>query len=624
MAESYSLVQASSLSNPDPKFWGFCGTGASKELSKLFSIGLYDLQLYNYINYKEPLNGRGVPHPVTYALYYFTTPPQSYEISEPASVQIVPTQDGGKFVESQGSIFKDIRLSGTVGFRPNPITNELFPGLEAAGGPSLSIPSFLTSKDGRGLNPKESTGFDELIFLRNIFRAYWDIKTDPEWANKVVMVFACNKESELYIVEPINFTTSRDKSSPMSWRYNIQLKTMYKWDVTVPFVKDSLNLFQSISSIASSIRKISRDISSSLHDIAAGITFLANIPGNIVNDILSDGMAILDGLAAVKNAGASFGDVVTKSLLTAFKNNANEARRLFDDEYMGVDGVEQMGVLGGLRLALKSMARNAEALVSIDSLWQGSKQVQIADYKKAYTDKYGETPFSAGSMLAVHNIKIPSSGTEVDIIGTEDIRAVAKRYLGDEAQWKTLVILNNLKPPYISTQVGSGVLGPGSKIIIPKKSATEETSGVNSVINTDQAIQNQSLMMRKYGRDLKIRDSGTQNEGADLIVGQNGDLELIEGVENVEQALMIKFATEQGELALHPDFGAKYPLGTKITLLRIQEFVVTTRKTLLSDPRIESILSMRIAAEGDKILTDTKLKLKGTNQELPISFAVRR
>jgi len=130
--------------------------------------------------------------------------------------------------------------------------------------------------------------------------------------------------------------------------------------------------------------------------------------------------------------------------------------------------------------------------------------------------------------------------------------------------------------------------------------------------------------MRKYGRDLKIRDSGTQNEGADLIVGQNGDLELIEGVENVEQALMIKFATEQGELALHPDFGAKYPLGTKITLLRIQEFVVTTRKTLLSDPRIESILSMRIAAEGDKILTDTKLKLKGTNQELPISFAVRR
>lgn len=621
---SNKLVQRSSLSNPDPKFWGFSGTRATKELGRLFAIGLYDLQEQEYITYKEPLNGAAATISKKLAVYNFTTPPQSYEISEPSSVQIVPTQDGGKFTESQGSIFKDIKLAGTVGFRPTPITNELFPGLEEAGGPSIAIPSIVSNlflKDSRGLNPKEVTGFDELIFLRNLFRAYWDMKSDSEWAKRIVMIFVYTKESEVYIVEPLNFTTSRDKSSPLSWRYNISLRTMYHWDQTIPLTTDSLKWYQSAFNAIKTLKKVAQDLSSAIHQVAGLINYLANLPANILNGLLSTGMSVLNGIAAVRNAGASFPETVTQSLVATLKSYSSELRELFDEKYSTVEVME--GNLGSTRHALIEVERCANCILALDSLWASSKQVQVSNYSKAYLDEFGDPPYNAGSPLTVQNIKFPESAIEVEVVGLTSIRALAKQYLGDAAKWKMLVMMNNLRPPYVSAIAGDGVLSPGSKLIIPL-SQTQEAGGVSRAINTDQAMEDQSLMMKKYGRDLLINDSGTGVEGSDLQVSQSGDLNVIEGVANVEQAMQIKFATEQGELSTHPDFGAKYPMGTKITMLRIQEFYISTRRTLLSDFRVESISSMKVLTDGDRVYTSSKLKLKDTDQELPITFAVRR
>jgi hypothetical protein len=628
MAED-KLVQRSSLSNPDPRFWGFSGGRATKELAKLFVIGLWDLQDQGFIIYKEPLNGGSGFQAKSLAMYYFTTPPQTHEISEPASVQIVPTQDGGKFVESQGNLFKDIRLAGTVGFRPNPISNELFPGLEEAGGPRIDKPPVVMNflKDERGLDPKEVTGFDELVYLRNIFRAYFDVKADPEWANRIVMIFMNTKESELYTVEPINFTTSRDKSSPLSWRYNISLRTLFKWNETISMAKDPLNWYQSIQSASQTLRKVCQDIATSLHQIANLITYFANLPANLVNSIMNCAMTVYNGINAIRNAGASFADTVTQTLVNTLKSQTNELRSVFDTKYTpGVndppDGL-MADDIGSARWALTKLSRCAETLLSLDSLWVQSKQVQVSDYSKAYHDEYGNPPYNSGSALTVQNIKLSASATEVEVVGVTDIRALAKQYLGDESKWKMLAILNNLKPPYVSAVRGDGVLAPGDKLLIPKNQGTEQ-SQVSRAINTDPAMEAQSPMMKKYGRDLLISDSGTDTAGADLQVGQRGDLATNEGLPNVDQAMKIKFSTEQGELAIHPDFGAKYPIGTKITMLRIQEFYISTRQTFLSDPRIQSINSMKIASDGDRVYTSSKLKLKDTNQELPVTFAVRR
>jgi len=622
------LVQKTSISKPDGRWWGFGGTEYSHDLSQLFSIGLYNLETLEVVDLAQELgiwNGIGSGGA---ALYYFTTPPQSYELSEPASTQVIPTQDGGKFVESQGSIFKDIRLGGTVGFRPNPVTSELIPGLEKGTGITLTMPSIVQSftNDERGLNPKEVTGFDEITYLRNLFRAYFDIKSsNTELARKVVMVFAYLKESEIYIVEPMAFTTTRDKSSPLSWRYSIVLRTLYRFDATVPFVADPMNIFQAISTLSSTLRKLSQDISRALNQLASLVTFFANLPANLLNNIFSAAMDVLSAVAAVRNAGKSFADTMTMVATTTVMNATAEFRRLFDEKYGEETTDIQSGEIGTARHALTTLARSCEAVLALDRLWEGSKQIEVQDYSKAYLDEVGESPFNAGSPLNVENIQIPETAKEVEVIGGMDIRSLARMYLGDEAKWKVLAILNNLKYPYVSHTSGDGVLAPGDKLLVPyTRELTNEDRSVGRTINSNTNVEGLSPVVRKYGQDLRLSDSSTGTELADLQVGQHGDLDMINGPENVYQAMMIKFSTEQGELPIHPDFGAKYPIGTKLSMIKLQEFLINTRRTCLSDPRIESVLSMRAMAHQDKVFTNAKLRLKDSNFEIPVQFAVRR
>jgi hypothetical protein len=562
------------------------------------------------------------------AVYQFTTPPQSYELTEAAATTIQPTQDGGKYIESQGSVFKDIRLSGTVGLRPNPVSDELFGGLAKATGIQLDVPTFggLIGRDERGLPGKEKTGFDELIHLRNIFRAYYDAKSDPERARKIVMNFSYKKEGESYIVEPMRFVTSRDKSNPLGWNYSIDLRTVIRLDAVFTFEDDPINIFSAVKNLGSTLKKITKDISRALRQIASVIDALADIPGNMLNSVMSMGADILSGVAALRNSGYHFFDRIQSGFVKTAAVKAAELRGLIDEIRGSTAGDLMEGVLGVARHAVVRYAAAMEMLYCLDPLWAKSKQIQLSTHIKAYMDESGDLPLTSGSPLNPANIKIPSSAKEVTLNGMEDIRSLAKTYLGSEARWKELVILNNLKAPYIAAVASDGVLAPGNKLILPKEKTQldDAPATVPRVTNQDQRSQDQSPIMRQYGRDIRIRPSSTGMDLADLVVNSRGDLDVIDGVDNVKQAMLIKFSTEQGELPLHPDFGAKYPIGSKVTFPKIHEFSFNTRRTLLQDPRVASISSLQMFVDGDTLVTDSRIRLKDADVELPITFSVRR
>lgn len=614
------LVQKSTVSDPDRKYWGFSG-GYHPDLSTLFSISLFDLENWEVFYCPYPIATGANGRKITRAQYYFTTPPQSVEMSEPASVQIVPTQDGGKFTESQGQIFKDIRISGTTGLRPHPISNDFFGGSSGAN-LQITAPEFIRQKDDRGLDPREVTGFDELIFLRNVFRVYYDLKQNSDYARKLVMLFLDVKDNEFYIVEPITFDTIKDKSSPLTYRYNISLRTMFRFDTLFRRVRDSVNAFQAMQNVISQVRQISTDISRSLYQIAKLHDYLANLPSSLFNSIMQDGMQILSAISEVGRSGIQFHPRAQRGFVQTLKANAWKVREDLHNKY---SDEFKSGPLELLRLAneLVNLAKLCDTISSIEALWRGDKQIQVQDYRKAYYKELGEAPSNYGSPLNLENMKIPDKVKEVDVIGNEDIRGLAKRYLGDEAKWKVLVIVNNLKPPYISHTRSAGVLAPGDKLLIPSSSSEDAIdANIFDTVNTDQAIQSQSTTLRKYGRDIKLASVG--NGYSDLVVGQNGDLELTDGLDNINQSMAIKFSTEKGELATHPDFGARFPLGTKIGFHKLQEFIISIRQTIYSDSRVDSITSLKAKIVNDQIWTSSKIKLKGSNMEIPITFTVRR
>jgi hypothetical protein len=634
------------IASPDRRWWKFDGFTNPKTLSTLYSIGIMNLEKFAYIQLPPSVDPAGrVSGSLNFnlmggtrALYEFPIPPQSYELSEPTTTQIVPTQDGGVFVESHGSVFKDIRVAGTVGLRPRPIEVGTFSGLSALGGPTLSVPPFLADlflKDERGLDPKEITGFDDIIFLRNLFRAYSDIKKNsPKVARQVGMVWTYAREGEAWVVEPMTFTVNRDKSNPLSWSYNITMRTLYFLEARFDYTEDSLSIWQMIRNVINLVNKVAMDLASSINQLADAVNWLANLPANLMQTVLGAVSQILNAVANLGNAIINFPKVVSKTVVQTAHAFCKQLQILFDQQYpqptteptfsrfAGVREPWHQFKVAEVRDALATTRRGLGAILAADKLWEAHRQTTVANYSKAYLNTRQEAPFTAGSPLALSNLSIPSSAKEVTVKAGDGIRSLAKEYLGDESYWKQLAMLNNLRPPYVSATSGSGVLGPGDRILVPSD-RNQPTGQVQEALNTDTDMVSQSQVIRKYGRDVRLMESSGEIALSDLAVSSRGDLELIEGVPNVEQAMMIKFSTEQGELATHPQFGAQYTIGTKVSMTLLQEFAISVRRTLLSDPRVDHIVKLKIAAEGDRMMVDSAVQLIDSDVQLPISFAVR-
>lgn len=644
-----SLIEGRTVAFPDRRYWGTQAVANPSDINYTYSLGLFDLVTYKAISL-------GAADPAKDARkspwFRFPVPPQVYDLSENAATTVVPTQNGGKFVESQGSIFKDLRLSGTVGLRPSPVDSNLFAG---TGVPlTLSIPKTVSmfTNDDRGLPRKEITGFDDITFLRNLFRGYWDLKKSNEWARRTVMIWTYVKDSDIFIVEPMNFTATKDKSNPLSYTYNITLRTLYRFDAIILKENDPISAWQALNNAVSVLTQAIRDITTALNQIMSVIDYVVSLPFRILDSFMNETIGLLGAISQFRSLDERLSKISQEGL-KKLNSDAKEIRRLLskqeksiadsgskmdsfsgDPSRTGAPAFTLPGITTGLSFtavaaimnnpcyrAVNLIERATTRLRSLDSLFATSKQVVVNDLKNAYNK--GGVPFTAGSPINVNNINIPSSAQEDVVGGNETLRSIAKRTMGDEAYYKMLAILNKLKPPYISAVPGDGVLTPGSKILIPKRMDSEDITGSLDAINTDASSEVLSPLGKKYGRDLKLSAGSSGTDFADLQVSQRGDLSTIEGVDNVRQAMVIKTSTEQGDLPLHPTFGAAYPVGTKVSLSQLHEFALNTRRTFLSDPRIAELVKMNTYAEGDIIHVSVVARLKQSDVTLPIEFSVR-
>jgi hypothetical protein len=673
----FVTTELTTVSKADRRFWDAQAPTKVSFYDYLYAIGLYDLVEQKPYWAKDADPGgkyRGSPW------FNFPTPPQNIETSEPSATTITPTQDGGKFIESQGSIIKDIRISGTVALRPCPITNELIPGMsQTMPGVELSVPQTVSTflYDDRGLPKKEITGFDDFIFLRNVFRAYGDLKKSNEWARRIVMIWMNVKEGDYFIVEPINFTASREKGNPFSWNYNITLRTIFRYDQLIKRASDPLTVFKAITAGSTYYRQAMNDIILAVAQIQNAASYAYSLPMRVADTLISDALdvysallefkkvgqrlnvatqhkldKVAEGAALLRNASA-FNDMYSMSGLTDAQiedmkrsysvslptSNYTKSPDKQMQEYKTqvanpfsyfnaiADIDEQLAAYGKIVHenevieAADLLRQAAERLKCMDGLFSTSKQVVVEDYKYAYNRE--GSPFTVGSPLDPNNITIPTSGSETVVGGNETIRAIAKRTMGDESYWKMIAILNNLKPPYIATTASDGVLSPNDKILIPKRAEAQDVDDSAQEINTDAAMTSLSPILKKYGRDIKISNGSSGTDYADLQVNQKGDLEVVESVANVEQAVLIKLSTERGALALHSEFGSLYPIGSKVSLGHVQDFILNFRNTFLQDQRIASIDSLKVLVEGDVMRVGAAISLRQSNIKFPINFTVR-
>jgi phage baseplate assembly protein W len=144
----------------------------------------------------------------------------------------------------------------------------------------------------------------------------------------------------------------------------------------------------------------------------------------------------------------------------------------------------------------------------------------------------------------------------------------------------------------------------------------------------------------KFGADLRLlrnldRIKSNRDPGDDLATrkrpetqrpgAQPVDLDTLGGVDNLVQALLLRFLTPQGELAAlgHPNYGSRLheligELNTEATRNRAKLF---TLQALADEPRVAKVLSVGVTTERkNPTRIDINVKLLGISSDTPLNL----
>lgn len=581
---------------------------------RVYALVLFDLNLREPVGKPQWGSGSEAVHE-----FIFDINPKSLELDEQAAVTIVPTQNGGKYVEHQGGIFKDIRIGGTTGLRPFAQRGSIVP--------VIGIPSpFAQAVDQETLlPPEEKTGFDVLIELRNLFRTYWSLKKDPTTSHNIVMVWQNGHEGDFYIVEPLSFNTRRDSRSPFTFNYEIQLKTIERYDAvlgrTLNRILEEQSKNRSRAGVLGRVNNFTNNMKRYTSFLGASVNSINNLIGNtavtllnVPNQVIGDAANLLTGLS--RTLSIPRGLVAHEAAqIWEFVDAYDEFRRETDDGYFATAVLTELSQVSN---AFKKLARNMDSLVNEPSIWGQAKWLHSVHtrYSKIYRSNGQNANSGRGS---VQNFAAPGATQKAKVQVNETIHNAARRLLGDAVKWKDLVILNGLKAPYISEDGdGISVLRPGDSILFP----AVVSSATSSIRGDIDVAEGTDPFVRSLGRDLKVKKVAEGgNTGLFDLDTSAGDLATTEGVPNMEQATLMKFSIERGDLPEHPSYGISLPIGTKGLIRSMLGYQIDARSCLLADSRVEEVNKLNFRVEGDTVNVQAVVRVKGVDSAISLGFS---
>ncbi len=142
----------------------------------------------------------------------------------------------------------------------------------------------------------------------------------------------------------------------------------------------------------------------------------------------------------------------------------------------------------------------------------------------------------------------------------------------------------------------------------------EDRLGTDLELLGDRRVQ----VERDRGQDLKTTVRPTTGKL---------DLRTIHGVENISQALLLRFLTRAGELAElgHPTYGSRLHelIGEVNNETNRNLAKLHVLQSLREEPRVERVLSAEVRQNAaDRGAVDIVLKLKIIGQDTPLNFVV--
>lgn len=512
--------------------------------------------------------------------------PQEKTQDEIFAVEISPTFKG-VLVEHQGILLREITISGTTGISPK----RKMAGALSNGRPALA---------------GGHSGYIEFQELRNYLRMYAESKR-KEGGSKWALVFRNYKDNEHFIVEVKRF---KEKRKSMLYYYTIEMVAIGR--ASPPRRKKFFK-----TSFFDMLDKIVTAISDAAQLLSALGPFLVGIMSDFVDMILKPLESIVKSLQSIKKSGkALLSGEFTRKFFQTLKGRLRELSNNINDllgrdmktfnQYAGrtptlsgQSGRESTYSELSVLNALQVCERAINAILQDNTIFTEDRNAEASKVESLYDDRISLT--------------LSNTSREVTINGNDNIQTIAARELGDPDKFREIVLMNNLKPPYITTEddttSGSRVLRPGDTLLIPQQGGTP--IGVAQGQQYD-ITKNLRTFEKSYGVDIAL----TKNN--DLAISNTSDLDLIAGTENLAQGIMLKLYLERKGLKRHPSVGTSLGIGEKA--LHLTDLRNEVESSILSDQRVEAILYSQLLQDGNETKIQLVLKAKDIDQPIPISI----
>jgi len=612
-------------------------------------------------------------------LFPLVIPPESYSLEEPFTIEATPTQGGGLYVEENGIVQRMIRLRGHTGFKPRNLN------LPSSLGP---VPANLPPEKKSHSRELPIVALGALSGQRHfqylqdsVFRTYADLKRDPAMAKDTSLIFHNPRDGEHWLVAPQRFSLDREASSRFLYRYNIELLVLDKAEAVDEDFSEDKSLFDSLRDGLRAAKRAIDLITGAIQDVNALIGEIRNF----VKDVAK----IIDAVTAIIDAATDFVDGVTALIelpytflestiqqVDAALNNINaflelgDSAKSFPDMALNKlrqigDGLEQLGQNPA------SWETPTEAAVRQIRESQESRRSLSASRKQQALESTAPTTFdevrSLGTQLTPGDVQsaegeytvgsaVPkyTSARVVTIEQGDSLVSLAAKHLGDARLWQQIAILNGLKPPFVDKQASmplvaavsegsdlsgeatgtdelpfAGALGVGSKILIP----TNQRSALQMPVLPVQGVRaDKGAEVQFLGSDLRLVAvsglAGSSRAQYDIAIDTDlgsTDAQLVQGIDNLVQMIIIRLLTEYGTDTLYKRVGIRRIAGTRFTDVDLETARYRIQEALGKDPRIAAVQKIIFSQpEGgeDQLFVDATVLIRGFTEPRKVSVTL--
>jgi hypothetical protein len=512
--------------------------------------------------------------------------PTRYTLSEPFQVTLTPTEDNTVVAEENGQIVRELTIEGTTG---------------------------LSDKRGAAFDGDQGplSGTEHFLHLRNMFRRYSRIKQRPRDAAHVRMVFHSLRDDDHFVVVPRSFETPRDaRTTRVHYEYRITLAIIADADNTLrPLdLSDDFDFFaDELAAVAGAFN----DARGAFAEITAELSLIKRKVGNIQSVMLqAAGM-----INAVGNAFRAAGDLILYPFQLA--NSVRETIDRAQDNLVNSLRDSTVGTEARISREIRRMSEALDGVAANPQLFGPSPLDDVQETYQGLRSATGEDVArrEAGAGISTRTVNSIGTGREAGLeLGTyegvarisvtrvDTITSLAARF-GSSAE--LIILINNLRFPYIAEGGGPGILKPGDVILIP----VGEAQGDRGLQPEGEHLTADEAM---YGVDMALDPVLLQDNRLEIRPHGNGlDADLSRGLNNVIQGTEITLRTERGSTVFVPEVGIRRSVGVKGTIQHLIMTALHLREGILADPRIEGIQDSTVVLEGDVLTQEISPRLIG-------------